>query len=114
MRYAGFSRTRSSASGTSSSRAVASRIVPLRCTVPGAVDVATRQLELERPAQQVGVGRRRIALRAFERAAEAPPHQPPSTVSSSYVIVSFSVSTAVSPAFIDPISSVFGHAFVIV
>ncbi len=33
-RYAGFSCTRMSRSGTSSSRAVASRITPCRCTVP--------------------------------------------------------------------------------
>ncbi|MFC8848476.1 MULTISPECIES: hypothetical protein [unclassified Micromonospora] len=34
VRYGGFSRTRSSRSGTNSSRAVANRITPSRCTVP--------------------------------------------------------------------------------
>jgi len=75
------------------------------------VDIAAWQLERERRAQQV-VRPGRDLGRALD-GAEGPSHQPPSTVSSSKTMVSFSVSTLWSPAFMEPISSVFGQQFVI-
>ena len=105
VRYAGFSRTRSSRSGTSSSRAVASRITPSRCTVPAAVDVPPRQHERELRDQLLGrLWPQSVAGRSA-RSTDCRESSPPaaaahhSTSRLSQVTTSFSVSTLVSPAF---------------
>ena len=105
VRYAAFSRTRSSWSGTSSSRAVAKAHRPAAVHGSVAIDVAARELELELRAELLA---RLFPSIRFDGVQSAP--QPGSHPS--WVIWSFSVRTLVSPALSAPISRLFGHALV--